>query len=188
MYEVDYDPAAGKITSKPHLLSDQIPGRNRSPSLSPDGRYVAWARPEMSDRRASLVLRELSSGDEQSFDPNMGIFGIIWSPDSRRVIFSRRTDEPNTWDVMEFDRGSSKFSTLLKVHPSRNPMSPCFSADGKTLYYVFREWPKPDFQVMAFDLESQKRSSSSPAGLAMGLARWPKPRHTRMDGNPRRSL
>ncbi len=194
VYEVDYDPSAGKVTSKPRLLSDRIPGRNQGPAYSPDGRYLAWARTEGPNRRATLVLRDLASGDEQSFDANNAnaFAGIIWSPDSRRIIYQVRSDEPNTWDVVEYDLRSSRSSTLLKVQPNRNTLSPCFSADGKTLFYVFREWPKPDFQVIAFDLESRhKRSLFTTSARLYAMRLGPDGRNLailRNDGNPGRSL
>jgi hypothetical protein len=55
VYEVGYDPAAGRFTSKPWLVSDRVPGRNRMPaSYSPDGRYLAWLRTVPHGRGARL--------------------------------------------------------------------------------------------------------------------------------------
>ena len=163
IYEVDYDPDTGRITSKPRLISDRIPGRNRMPACSPDGRYLAWLRIVPHGRGSALVLRDLSSGNEQSYDLNTEVRGVAWSPDSSRIILDTRpADEPNTRTIVEFDLHTAQFSPLVKVQPTRGSLSPCFSKDGKTLFYVFQ-----GLHVMAMDLETgQKRSLwNSPKAL-----------------------
>ena len=192
VYEVDYDAVSGKATSKPRLISDRVPGGNRFPAYSPDGASLAWVRNEMSDRTSSLVIRDLSTGEERVFEINRGNRAVTWSPDSRRILLQSRSDEPNTHLIIEFDRATSAFSELLKVQPSRNPLRPCFSADGKTLYYVFREWPSPVFQVMAYDFETrQRRSLYTSPGRVFALNLAPDKRNLVLllsDRNPHRSL
>lgn len=159
LYEVDYDPATAKVTSEPRFITDRNPGRNHFPAYSPDGNYLAYMRrahPSRGDE--GLVVRDLRTGAEQVHE-RKGARQFTWSPDSRAILLESAGDEPNTLTISSFDLASNKLSELAKLHPTRHVLSPQLSADGKTLYYLWREWAaeKKETQVVALDLASREK-------------------------------
>jgi Tol biopolymer transport system component len=157
VYEVDYDPATGKATSQPRLLSHKVPGQNAAPCYSPDGKRIAWIRPLFGNRSAMLVVRDLATGEERLSPPiPMWSRALQWFPNGERILAEMRADEPDSKEIISFEPATGKLTTILRVHPSRNPLSPVLGKDGKMLYYLFREWPKEEFQFVAYNLETKQ--------------------------------
>ncbi|MGQ9854483.1 MAG: TolB family protein, partial [Candidatus Oleimicrobiaceae bacterium] len=115
------------------------PADDLSPSLSPDGRWVAftsrrsgnldiWVRPMRGGRAYQITTHQADD------------FAPAWSPDGQRLAFvSKRSDAAGDIWMVEVRRTDSR------VVPAREPIrltnhlgqdcSPCFSPDGKELAF-----------------------------------------------------
>lgn len=124
-------PVAGN-TSEPKRITTN-PGSDTTPRYSPDGKWIAWrsqARNGFEADRFRLMLynrqtgavRELSAG----FDRWVG--DILWTPDSRRILFigEDRSREP----IWSAPIDGAPFS-ILYGNSTNTGMS--ISADGSTL-------------------------------------------------------
>jgi len=79
------DPASQPQMLQADLLLDETTaislGLNRSLAISPDGRHVAYTGTE-TDRGASLMVRNLETGETRKLVDNSWVFGPFFSPDS----------------------------------------------------------------------------------------------------------
>lgn len=65
---------------------------DRSPSRSPDGRWLAFVRWQ-SSVSAEIVVLDLETGEMRSVSPTMaGISRLAWLPDGRRILFTAADD------------------------------------------------------------------------------------------------
>jgi len=84
----------------PGMVMRQItfPGLERTPwaQLSPDGRKVLYVLPPAAERKSDLLVRDLSSGHEDTVVPGFGGGGLslfCWSPDGTRVVYTHERRE-----------------------------------------------------------------------------------------------
>jgi len=132
--------------STPSTLVDVVSGETRdlgdnvnAPALSPDGKYVAFARVEESGDvcfRTAIVVHELSSGSEVAVDIH-DVLGtppelvINWSADGKRLAFVDRSQLPAHGHVrvLRFEPGS------LVDDSTADPdtFSPVFDGAGRLL-------------------------------------------------------
>lgn len=173
IYSATIDPSTGRGTGTPVLVSDRRPGGNGMPSLSADGKRIAFIRTVPRGNEWTLTIRELSLAREKSFSVRVGAMAQ-WHPDNRRLLVVERDSQPDTFSLTWIDANSGERTLLENVGPSRHPIWPQFSSDGKTLYYLFRQWPGPEFSIMAMDVETrQKRILTKLTGQMRGLALSP---------------
>ncbi|VVT10353.1 Peptidase S9 [Sphingomonas sp. EC-HK361] len=108
-------PADG--SSPPVNLTDANDGMDNLPTVSPDGKYLAWfamKRPTYEADRQVLMLRDLASGQvralTESWDRSVG--SIAWAPDSKRIyVTAEDTQETPLWSV---DPASGRVARLTK--------------------------------------------------------------------------
>jgi tricorn protease len=110
---------------------------------SPDGRYLAHT-----DKTGALSLLNLSNGqntliDRSAWGGDDGFSDVMWSPDSKALVFAR----PNTRAAREqllLHRIGSEGATVL-TSDRYVSHSPAFSPDGRWLYFLsdraFVAWP-----------------------------------------------
>ncbi len=135
-------------------LGAQATGESRSPSMSADGRYVAfwsyarnldsgdtrgWADVFVHDRQSGATERVSvdslgMQGDEGSFDPSIsadGRYVAFWSTASNLV----GGDTNNAWDAFVHDRQSGTTERVsvdsLGAQGNGSSYSPSISADGR---------------------------------------------------------
>jgi len=94
-------------------------------SFSPDDTILAYIVTDQSP--VILNLRDIQSGDEQSFDIdpkyNTG-GGFVWSPDSQKLVFSITQFDTNTYEyiatsIILWDKDKLKLTELIKDHQGR---------------------------------------------------------------------
>ncbi|MEC3974129.1 S9 family peptidase [Amycolatopsis sp. H20-H5] len=81
--------------------------RDSSPSISPDGRWVAFLRAgdgEGSLSRPQLHVMAASGGEARRLtELPLGLEAPVWAPDSRRVAFVARVPEPGRYGTADAD-------------------------------------------------------------------------------------
>ncbi len=109
-------PADG--SSPPVNLTDDNDGMDNLPTVSPDGKSLAWfqmKRPGYEADRQVLMVRNLATGKvtalTQGWDRSVG--SIAWAPDSRSLIVTAEdTQENPVWSV---DAASGKVTRLTQA-------------------------------------------------------------------------
>ncbi|MES1975386.1 MAG: S9 family peptidase [Pseudomonadota bacterium] len=109
-------PADG--SSPPVNLTDDNDGMDNLPTVSPDGKSLAWfqmKRPGYEADRQVLMVRNLKTGRvtalTQGWDRSVG--SIAWAPDSRSLIVTAEdTQENPVWSV---DAASGKVTRLTQA-------------------------------------------------------------------------
>jgi dipeptidyl aminopeptidase/acylaminoacyl peptidase len=96
-------PADG--SSAPINLTPDNKGMDNLPTVSPDGRSLAWfamARAGYEADRQVLMLRDLATGQVRALTANWdrSVGSIAWSPDSKRILVTAEdTQENPIWSV-----------------------------------------------------------------------------------------
>ncbi len=115
---------------EPHLFL-RTAFRERSPSLSPDGRFIAYASNESG--RDEIYVQPFPKGGRRTTVSNNGGWEPRWSPDGRELFYVEGT----TLTAVSVDTSatfSARSRTPLFEHPSlTNPFYPQYdiSADGQ---------------------------------------------------------
>ncbi|CAA9518424.1 MAG: Alanyl dipeptidyl peptidase [uncultured Sphingomonas sp.] len=134
-------PADG--SAPPTNLTDPNDGTDTLPTVSPDGRtlaYVAMARPGYESDRQVLMLRDLASGQVRpltgGWDRSVG--SIAWAPDARSIV----VDAQDTLDnpLFRVDVGSGRVTRLTGDGTAHNAR---VLRDGSVLY-TLNTVHKPD--------------------------------------------
>jgi dipeptidyl aminopeptidase/acylaminoacyl peptidase len=112
---LDIFQAPSDASAPPANLTDANDGTDTLPTLSPDGRtlaYVAMARPGYEADRQVLMLRDLASGQvrplTQGWDRSVG--SIEWAPDGRSVLVTAEDTLENP--VFQVDAATGKVMRL----------------------------------------------------------------------------
>ena len=159
--------ADGKISKPPALAVDQYVGGNQGPSLSPDGRSLAYYsnRPGL-----SLVIRTLETRTERVV-PVAGQLGVVqgygpmWFPDGRSVLAGLYQAPIGAYRVdLESGRAES-------VWPLQKPIETyTLSPDGRAIYYtgVMPGDPKQYLttRLMRYDLAARRLTELKSDGSA----------------------
>jgi Tol biopolymer transport system component len=84
LLQIDFDPATERVTTKPDpLLSGSM--HIRYPAASPDGKWVAFTA--ISPQEDVFIVASDGSGMRQLTDDLFRDRGLVWSPDSTRILF-----------------------------------------------------------------------------------------------------
>jgi serine/threonine-protein kinase len=112
--------------------------------VSPDGSRLAL---DIRDGENDIWIWDLSRQILQRLTFDKGLNrGVVWSPDGRRVAFSRSQDDGTEEVYWQPADGSGRPEPLTK--DSGRPVQPsAFSPDGKTLLYEPGAAPRGVFQV-----------------------------------------
>jgi tricorn protease len=103
--------------------------REQFPSVSPDGRSLAFVRD-----RGMLVLRDLQSGVERVLLDGWDTPSVRWSPDSKWLAYQVEDAEFNS-DIWIVPADGSAKAVNISQHPD-NDLNPQWSADGQVLAFA----------------------------------------------------
>lgn len=152
--------ADGAISPLP--LPPVARGADTDPRFSPDGRRLAFARGEDSDR--DLLLLDLDRPDRPrvlSTEPSR-ILGLAWTPEGRSLVVG--SDQAGYRTLMQVELASGEWTTLA----AREGQFPDVSRSGELAY-----------ELAHYDANLWRRDLRDPAATAVRVVH-----STRYDGTP----
>ncbi|MDP9347762.1 MAG: BamA/TamA family outer membrane protein [Gemmatimonadota bacterium] len=156
-------PEAREI-ARPLITRRREGGRiNVGPSLSPDGRFVAFLS-ELSELDIELYVADAETGEVirklvkgTAFDPHFQSLRFLysagtWSPDSRQFAFSAQREGQDQLVILDVQRANVVRETRIpNVSEIANPT---WSPDGRTIVFTGVEGGIGD--LYAYDLQSNQ--------------------------------
>lgn len=98
-------------TRQTTLLSEGMPGYDKHPAFSPDGRYLAWlsmATPGYEADKNRLIMLDMQTGKHEDlsahYDESMDAFQ--WAPDGKSLYF--RAGVNATWQIFQIVLGNKR--------------------------------------------------------------------------------
>ena len=83
---------------------EQTEGRATTPSLSPNGEFLAYSRQD--DGGNHLIIRSLASGhDDMVLTNALGIGGSHWSPDGTHLVYHRQFEAGYQIEILDIQSG-----------------------------------------------------------------------------------
>ncbi|HEX6925804.1 MAG TPA: hypothetical protein VF167_10240 [Longimicrobiaceae bacterium] len=154
--------AEAREAARPLITEGDEGGRlNVGPSISPDGRYVAFiselnfidAELYLADARTGEVIRRLQKG--AAFDSHFQSLRYIssagaWAPDSRRFAFSALKAGSDVLVLMDVER--ARVIEEVRVDDVSEISTPSWSPDGRTI--VFSGLTGGVSDLYAYDVET----------------------------------
>lgn len=145
-----YDIASGKTKN----ISDGMPGYDKVPNYSPDGKYIAFTSQEhagFESDRIRLMLYDRASGkiDELTKTLDQWVEEYLWTPDSK-TIYAVAADS-GTVQIYKISVPDGKWSIITSgIYQHGHGID--ISSDGKTLVYGRQSFTEPlDFYAMNTD-------------------------------------
>lgn len=146
IYALPLDPATGLAVGEERRLSSYIAD---APSISPDGRFIAFARDDSSGVGQSLLVVPIGGGRERVLAANMpaSIRSIAWTPDGRWIYFGVNPPVPCVpeWSCLPLSEDRREYGSIRRVSVDAGEMtmvvpralgvSPGLSPDGSTIVY-----------------------------------------------------
>jgi Tol biopolymer transport system component len=139
------DLATLSVRAGPSRFINTFLGRNKWPSISPDGQWVAW----LSDRtgggnweqRLSVIVRPVVGGEERTLPVKQHgnrIVGPRWFPDSRAVLLGRTEGDQMILERVEVADGRRTEIYRGKSTGPPNWRSALVTPDGKAVVWLRR--------------------------------------------------
>jgi Tol biopolymer transport system component len=137
----------------------------RAPSLSPDGRRVAFVRERNTGR--GLYTKTLPDGVPEliwPFDARNPIFLTKWSPSGEQIAFNGQEGE-HAYALFTIPSGGGVPVRLT----SMAGIGLCWAPDGNSISFVDRTSPADPFSIYSLNLETRTRTrTTAPAGGTFG--------------------
>jgi|GEM_PF-654941 len=165
---------AEPLASRP-VTSD--PGREWGPSLSPDGRTLAYsAAPPGAPQESDLFLHQVSGGAPVRLAPTeQAEFSPTWSPDGSEIAFLRTVEgERHELRIVPSLGGVDRLAASVRAPEARQLWRPPphldWAPDGGRLFIVDRgEGDDSPFYIAVLDLATgEKRRVSDPLNGIVG--------------------
>ncbi len=117
-------------------ISDFKSGFNYDIHWSPDSKSIVYVDQTMSINLMNVETGEVTKIDKGKFmfEGNLRNFTASWSPDSRYISYSKSNGNRLSTAIYVYDTQDNKASQLTSGYYSDT--QPCFSADGKYLFYT----------------------------------------------------
>jgi len=155
-----------QLKQKPVYKGRRIPQkgyRNISPSISPNGRWMAYASytKKHGNGEIKLVRRHNKKGFhyykprivQTPFFPQK----FSWHPNSKSFLFQSHTSENryrSRFHLLEYDLKTKKTTSLVK---NQSAIEGCYSPSGKTIYFVSHKSGQKT--IYSQDKKTKKRES-----------------------------
>ena len=146
-------------------------GALRAPTLSPDGKFVAFAWTGENRDNPDIYIQQIGTGGPQPVTTDPGNdFSPAWSPDGNWIAFLRRrpTGDPSeVWVTAPLGGSERKVAALTPNLAAYAPPSIAWCPDSRCLLATDSEGPGTPDGVFVIALETgEKRQLTRPAGLA----------------------
>jgi Tol biopolymer transport system component len=179
------DLVTGKVRGTPSPVSQTWAGRNYSPALSPNGKwvtYLSWRNPvRYGPGRSTVVVKSLENDMEKEFSPDLQIVGKpVWYGDGRLMIAS--LDPKLGATLHSINVQSGVLNTVQRLDAGFFPVGIALSADGETMYSAVGAVGSSTGSIDAINLSNMQRRtlikitavegatmSLSPDGKALAL-------------------
>lgn len=163
VFVVDLDPKTGKAAGPPRNAIEQYEGGNFTPSLSPDGKSLAYVSrrgnyPYPTNLGNALCIRSLETGQERVYYREVWRLGLKyiggprWSPDSRYVSFGGSSGASISKSY-RLDLRTGEIACILACGPDETFSAPAYGPGGKHFYGRFNS-RSGDLQIIVQDIES----------------------------------
>lgn len=154
VYSAKLDLETLAVVEGPNVVIQRFMGSNRSPSWSPDGKYLAYVSMRNTlPKMTVLCIRSEETGKERELSPELTRFsGLRWSLDGHSIL-TRGFDMNGYRGIFEIDVQTGNVSTVL-IESDIGPTFPEWAPEGRAIYYVRNEWAKKLSQIMLRDLET----------------------------------
>lgn len=114
-----------------HMTSDTF--LDADPQYSPDGTQIAFSSDRGSTGNLDIYIRDLKTGrDRKLASTPHSDFGATWTVDGKRLAFISLRAHSSGADIYVVNADGSGLQAI-QYFPLRNPSSPTWSADGKTV-------------------------------------------------------
>ncbi len=152
-----------KFLVPPEKLTGPFVGNNFSPEWSPDGKslaYISRRLPRYEYGADILYIVSLETGEErevvrpQEIRSLGGISrGICWSPDGRSILSSGHDKKGQGIYVVDVKTGEM----TAVLYGEEQIMNPNWSADGKAIFFIERDWKKGISRVFRYDMKTKEK-------------------------------
>jgi Tol biopolymer transport system component len=128
-------------------------------SVSPDGVHAALVIADQETSRADLWVHDLERDvrSRLTFNREADVGYVVWSPDSRRLVYSLKRGGGGELRTVDLDRSSDSTSLLRNEHGMPGPQ--CFTPDGRQLLYTV----EGDFWLLDVDTGQTRAVLETPA-------------------------
>ncbi len=113
------------------------PGKDISPSWSPDGKRIAFVSYRDNPGNSEIYVMDDDGGNQRNLTNNPGRdISPSWSPDGKRMVFSSDRDNPQNYEIYVMDADGQNEQRLTN-NPNEDQY-PSWSPDGKRIAFSAR--------------------------------------------------